>query len=278
MSATQDHPGRVEGYSIEPLERSIEHEARSRRTVSFLGEVDLTQVEVMRSKSIASRKPSYTAFVVKAVALALRELPYANRRVCRPGLWPFGSSKLQAFTRRDVAFERFAPGAGRTAPSGIIRDADGDLLESIDTTIEASGKPFVGSDPRSPGANGSTPRNASAPGPWVKYRGGAALVSSTDEPGVDAVLATGPYAIGVTFGRVKLRPVVVGHATVARPSIFLGANFDRRVVTEAQAARFFGRIVEVLEKAEAELRAFVMLEAPPTRIDFPTVNESRTTL
>ena len=61
----------------------VEYEIRPGNTVSFMTEVDLTGVELQRSHVTAERRPSYTAFVVKAVALALRDFPYANRRVCR---------------------------------------------------------------------------------------------------------------------------------------------------------------------------------------------------
>src|SRR4051812_716411 len=97
---------RDDGFAIEPrnkffeANRSIvEHEMRPGRTVSFLSEVDLTQVERVRKDAPTTNKPSYTTLVVKAVALALRDFPYANRRVCRRGIWPFAGHRLQAFTR-----------------------------------------------------------------------------------------------------------------------------------------------------------------------------------
>src|SRR5262245_56626450 len=54
-------------------------------TVTFLSEVDLTEVERLRGLAAQGglRKPSYTAFVIKSVAMALRDFPYANRRIAR---------------------------------------------------------------------------------------------------------------------------------------------------------------------------------------------------
>ena len=60
-----------------------DYEIRPGNTVSFISEVDLTEIERIRDRTTGERKPSYTAFVVKAVALALRDYPYANRRAWR---------------------------------------------------------------------------------------------------------------------------------------------------------------------------------------------------
>ena len=88
---------------------------------------------------------------------------------------------------------------------------------------------------------------------WCKYRGGAVLVSSPAKYGVDVVAGTWTHPLGVSFGLAKLRPVVRGEAIVACPTFALTLNFDRRVMAGAQAARLFRRIVERLERAEAEM-------------------------
>lgn len=84
-------PG-AESYEVEPQNKYFEairaiadFELRPGPSVSFLNEIDLTQLERVRAAAVGV-KPSYTALVAKAVALALREFPYANRRVHRsPG-------------------------------------------------------------------------------------------------------------------------------------------------------------------------------------------------
>src|SRR3954452_24084298 len=73
----------------------VEYEIRPGNTVSFLSEVDLTGVERLRSRLAGEQRPSYTAFVAKAVALALRDFPYANRRVCRPPWLLWSGTRLQ---------------------------------------------------------------------------------------------------------------------------------------------------------------------------------------
>ena len=103
----------------------VEYGIKPAHTVTFVSEVDLSQVMAMR-KTAGERKPSFTAFVVKAAALALKDFPYANRRVCRrPWLWFLGP-RLQKFETCDIAVaaERDMPGVEFCAFADIIGDAD----------------------------------------------------------------------------------------------------------------------------------------------------------
>ncbi len=50
-----------------------------------------------------------------------------------------------------------------------------------------------------------------------------------------------------SFGLAKPRPVVRDGSVVVRPTFTLTLNLDRRLMAGAQAARFFERIVELLE-------------------------------
>src|SRR5262249_7017696 len=145
MAQTQDSPRPRGASRIEPKNKFftanraiVEFEIRPGNTVSFASEVDLTEVELLRGRTPqGGRKPSYTAFVAKAVALALKACPYANRRVCRR-LWrPLATPGLQAFDRCDVAVavEREVPGAEAVAFIDILRNADlsslGEITESL---------------------------------------------------------------------------------------------------------------------------------------------------
>jgi hypothetical protein len=95
---------------------------------------------------------------------------------------------------------------------------------------------------------------------WVKYRGGAVLVSSPAKYGVDSVAATWSSPLGVSFGMVKQRPVVRNGQVTVRPTFFFVLNFDRRIMAGAQAAKFFKRITDLLENAEKEI-----CETPPPK-------------
>ena len=273
-------PGPAAGaaYEIEPRNKFFEafcalpeYENHPGNTVSFLSEVDLTEAERLRGRAAGARKPSYTALVVKAVALALRECPYANRRVCRPSWLPFAGRRLQQFRRCDVAvaIERDIPGAEAAAFMDIVRDADRAPLAAITEVLGALAVADVATNKQWREFSSLIARLPHrlamlvirlpwfSPALWVKYRGGAVLVSSPAKYGVDAVLATWSHPLGISFGLVRPRPVVRGGQVVARPTFQLMLNFDRRVMAGAQAARFFKRIVDVLEGAEASLASYV---------------------
>jgi len=248
----------------------IEYEIRPGNMVTLLHDVDLTEVERLR-KAAGETRPSYTAFVVKAVALALREFPYANRRLYRIPWLPFFGTRLQLFTRCDVtvASERDIPGAEAISFADVLRNADQLSLAEITTWLRA----LATSDT----SNNKQWREFStiiarlphwlstllirlphySPKAWVKYRGGAALVSSPAKYGADAVVTTWPWPVGVSFGLVKQRAVVHDGAIVARPIFTLTLSFDRRLMAGAQGARFFNGIVMNLEQAETKMAAYL---------------------
>ena len=277
MRDPEMNPGAGPAYEIEPRNRFFEvfcaipeYENRPGNTVLFLSEINLTEVERLRSRATGVRKPTYTAFVVKAVALALRDFPYANRRVCRRPWLPFAGRRLQKFHRSDVAIaiEREFPGAESAAFIDIVRDADRLTLATItdalrtlavaDVTTNKQWREFSTIIARLPHWLSMLLIRLPwfSPSLWVKYRGGAVLVSSPAKYGVEAVLGTWSHPLGVSFGLVKPRPVVRGGEIVACPTFALTLNFDRRVMAGAQAARFFNRIIELLEHAETEMAPY----------------------
>ena len=111
--------------SVEPVRQFnrlnqslVESEIDFGRTVHFIAEIDLTEIERVRAAAgNAALRPTYTAFVAKAVALALLEFPYANRRLFRPLWLPF-LSYFQSFHGTDiaVAIERDIEGQAATTP------------------------------------------------------------------------------------------------------------------------------------------------------------------
>ena len=277
MSVSPPDRNRSDGFTIEPGDRfsevnraSVDHEIRPGRTISFLGEVELSEVDRVRTLAWNRRKISYTAFVVKAVALALREFPQANRRVYRNRLWPLGGLKVQSFTSRDVAVavERDVPGREGTVLTDIIRAADETPLDQITTAIQVLSKSDLDLNPQWRESNRVTVRfptwlaglihrrPLTSPKLWAEQMGGAVLVTSPVKEGVDAVLGSWSHPIGVSFGLVKTRAVVVDNAVVARPTFILSLNFDRRVLSGNQAARFFKRIVTILEHPTREFDDF----------------------
>lgn len=261
-------------YHIEPkdgffdtVRGMVEFEIRPGNTVTFISEVDLSQIEEVREQ-LKEQRPSYTAFVIKAVATALREFPYANRRVCRRIWFPFLGPRLQSFHYCDVAVtvERDLSGTACATFADVLREADQLCLTEITQWLQALAT-----------CNVQTNRQwaqffwitkylpawlcrlllrlpCAFPQLWVKYRGAAALVSSPAKYGIDSVVATWTSPLGISFGYVKQRPVVCENQIVARPTFNFVLNFDRRVMAGAQAARFFKRMVELLENARDEMQ------------------------
>lgn len=243
--------------------RIPELELRSGMTVTFVAEVDLTKIEKLRSEATLF-KPSYTAFVVKALALALRQHPYANQRISRRIWLPFAQPKLQSFQNCDiaVAVERNLPGADSVAFVDIMRDVDEKNLKDISQWLAQLSKSDESSNEQwrqlSKLVNNLPTWLAvtlirlpfAVPRLWEKYRGSAALVTAPAKYGVDTVVACWSWPVGVSFGLVKQRAVVREGKVVACPTFNLICNFDRRIMAGAQAGRFFATIVKNLEMAQ----------------------------
>lgn len=252
-------------------------------SVSFGRTIDLTAVEAIRAKAAAlgDRKPSYTAFVVRAVAQAIREHPYANRRVFRGPLRLAPS--LHAFASVDIAVaaEREMPGYEFVAFMDVIRAADAKSIDEVNDWLAALA--------RSNEDNNQQWREFSSlirrvpwwlaafilrlpvwiPSWWERYRGAAVLVSSPAKYGVGSVVATWAWPIGVSFGIVEPRAMVRDGALVARPCFDLMLNFDRRVMAGAAAAKLFKRICELVESggedASAVATSSEVAATPPAR-------------
>jgi pyruvate/2-oxoglutarate dehydrogenase complex dihydrolipoamide acyltransferase (E2) component len=243
----------------------VQHEISPGNTVSFISEVDLTEVEALRANS--ARKPSYTAFVAKAVALALREFPYANRRLVRRWWLPFSGFALQQFLDCDIAVacEREVAGAESAAFIDVLRQADARTLEETNAWLRQLAACDLESNEQWRSFHWIAtrlPRPLAAlvvrlplffPSMWHRYRGGAVLISSPAKYGVDGVVGSWTAPLGVSFGLVKPRPVVKDGRIVACPTFQFLLNFDRRIMAGAQAARFFNRIVEILTHAQSEM-------------------------
>lgn len=258
------------GYTVEPKNKFVEanrsiveFEIRPGNTVSFVKQIDLTRIESIRARQAAEGqlKYSYTSFVVKAAALALQEHPYANRRVCRRIWWPFGV-RLQRFHHCDIAVacERAMPGAECVAFIDIMRKAESMSLSECTAWLHQLSGADAESNQQWREFSGLISRTPSwlskllirlpnfSPSMWARYRGGSTIVSSPAKYGVDAVLGSWPWPIGISFGLVQKIPMVKDGQVVARDSFQLSLNFDRRIMAGAQSARFFKRLTGMLEE------------------------------
>lgn len=210
----------MQKYSIDPciqfdsLNKSlVEAEINFSRTVHFTAEIDLTEIERIRSTHNKEARPTYTAFIAKAIAKALLEFPNTNRRLYPIFGFPFVSF-FQSFSGTDiaVAVERNIEGFNAVAYMEIIRDAHEKSLSEItdllrtfsaaDINSSAQWRSFHNLATRAPFGIGSFIAKLPwyFPKLWSKYRGGAAMISSPAKYGVDGVIAAWPQPLGFSFG------------------------------------------------------------------------------
>lgn len=253
----------------------VETEINAGIAVTFMGEVDLTEIERLRSK-MGDQRPSYNAFVAKAVAIALQELPYANRRVWKR--WPWGT-RLQQFHGSDIAMavERNIEDAEGVAFVDILRNThEKSLVEITDWLRELSKADETNNKQWRDFSNlVKLPRVLASffaslplklPKMWCQYRGGSVLISAPSKYGVDSVVGTWPWPLGVSFGLAKDRPVVRDGEVVVARTFNLVVNFDRRIMAGGPAARFFKRLVDLLEHPEG------LCKSQSAAADFPKLS------
>jgi pyruvate dehydrogenase E2 component (dihydrolipoamide acetyltransferase) len=65
-----------------------------------------------------------------------------------------------------------------------------------------------------------------------------------------APLINPPEACVVGFGAIKKRPMAVGEQVLVRPSAWISMSCDHRIVDGATAAKFIGRLVNLLEEPD----------------------------
>lgn len=251
-------------------------EMRPQNTITFCSEVDLSAVERLRER--AALKPSYTAFVVKAMALALKEFPFANRRVF-PSFWGRRSVRFQA-SDIAVAIERDVPDAPMMAYLEVIRDADQLSLSEITEVLRAFSTANVETSSQWAAFFEGIQRfpsglvnlilwfHCALPKQWVRFRGGACIVSSPAKYGVDQVAGVWSHPLGVSFGKVRWASRVVDGQCVARKVFTFTLNWDRRLMAGAQAGRFFKRITDLIENAPA-MELSSPNESHETRVEAP---------
>jgi pyruvate/2-oxoglutarate dehydrogenase complex dihydrolipoamide acyltransferase (E2) component len=233
--------------------------------VAMVSEIDMSSCIRLREEygQHGRLKPSYTAFVTKAVSLALRDHPYANRI---PLEWPMFKRIVQLESvDMTVAAERDQPGMEQGVFAATIRNTDALDLVTLTKELQAI----------SDGTGAAAERwqllkriIASLPVPlarivlrvplffpslWIKHRGGAVMISSPAKYGVDQVVAAWPWPLGFSFGLVKQRPVVVDGRVEPRPTVALVMSFDRRLMGGAPAARFFRTVCDYIERADRDM-------------------------
>lgn len=198
--------------------------AESRATVPDLTLGLEADVEACAAAAAGGEAGGVSDFVVKAAALALRDVPEANAA--------FRDHRHERYTRINVAVSAFA-GDGMTAPT--IFDADAKPVAQIAAERRAlDAKVEAGSIEAPELANATfTIYDFSALG----VRHAASVVNH-------------PQAAALTIGAPQPRAVVHDGALVARTVVDLTLTCDHRILYGAEAARFLTRIAEHLADPE----------------------------
>lgn len=258
----------MSGYRTIPIPRvsrsfwKLNDEMHSPYSVTFVREIDARPLQRCRERVSCGPgvKPSYTALVVAAAAIVLKENPAANRAILGPPLF----RRMIQFEGVDitVAVERDVPGNESVVLAETIRNADrkslGELTESLrgfaGATEESNERwrlfsTILGRLPAwIAGWLIRMPRYL--PSQWVAHRGGACFVNSPAKYGVDLFVGDMLWPLTISFGWVRERPFVEGGRVTACPTMPLIMIFDRRIMAGAPAARLFARLAEILEQAD----------------------------
>ena len=234
---------------------------RSDNKVGMVIDVDLTEIQKERNRigSQNQTKPSYTAFLVRAVALTLREQDQVNRIAIE---WPFYKRLIQLHdVDVSVAVEKDTTEFNQAVYVASIRQADRkslseitDELKSFTVSSSDAGDPrwklmrlVVERIPFTWLSRFIIKFPKYVPSLWIEHRGGAAMISSPSKYGVDTMMATWPWPIGFSFGLVKDRVVAIDGRAEVRPTMSVTLSFDRRLMGGAPAARFFRAVCDRLE-------------------------------
>ena len=177
-------------------------------------------VELRRTTSA-----TYTAIVVKAVAMALRQFPIVNSTFSEKGI----VLKKQINIGVAVAIE-----GGLVAP--VIRQADAKSLGEINQELDA-----VASRAR---AGELTPGDMA---------GGTFTVTNSGVFGslLFTPIINYPQSATLGMGKVMDTPIARDGQVVIRPMMFLCLSYDHRVMDGAVAVRFLQQVKEHLEQAYA---------------------------
>lgn len=230
--------------------------------VTMASEVDATGLERLRARARATGReaPSFTAIVIKAVALLMREHPQANRAI----LGPPGFRSLFQLRGQDVcaAVEKSLPYLPGLAMPGMVRQAADQPLLGITHVLRSFAQRGESEWPelaRFMRILRRVPRPLSNwlinlpyhwPSLWPKYRGCAAWVNAPSKAGADLVMTAWPWPLNFSFGVVKPRPFVVDSEVRAVPTIPLVLVFDRRIMGGGPASRLFARFQDIIANAD----------------------------
>lgn len=253
-------PPAAETYELRPYPKirrgyvDVLDAGRRKRVIHGLVEVDVTQARQLLS---VRRELSFTAFVLRAVALSVEEdkLLHAYRR----------GRQLILFDEVDVNTQIEIPyGQQSIVGSLLVRAANRKSVEQITAEIRAGQGPEPG--PQARRRYRGTLAFLSLPGPvravawaavmrnprWFKRLGGTVGLSAVGMFGPVGGwgIPLAPPTLMVTVGGIVTKPRYIGGDLRPREMLDLTISVDHAVVDGAPAARFARRLAERLERAD----------------------------
>jgi pyruvate dehydrogenase E2 component (dihydrolipoamide acetyltransferase) len=196
--------------------------------VTMMMEIDASNLvgfyEKMRHEieKLSGSKLTYTAILVKAAALSLRENITLNSTLEKDEI---------------MIFENINIGVAVSTESGIlvpvIKDADKKSLSELSfllkELVEKARKGELSAH---------------------ELSGGTFTVSNLGMYGVDffTSIINPPECAILGVGKITRKPVVLNNEIVIRPTMFLILTFDHRIVDGTTAANFLNRIKKILEE------------------------------
>lgn len=213
--------------ALTPMRRTIADRMRrgllEAAQLTITAEADVTALagELTASSARSGQRATYTAAIVRASALALRDHPRVGAAWTDEG--------LRLPERIDIGVA-VALDDGLVVP--VVRDAVAKSLQQLDDEIaELAG------------------RARAAQLPEDETRGGVFSVTNLGGYRVDAFtpLLNPPQAAILGIGRARPRPAVVDGTVAVRTLVVLSLTFDHRILDGAPAAAFLDAVVASLE-------------------------------
>lgn len=187
--------------------------------------VDMSHVMELRERlKKRGTRVSYNAILIKATAEALREFPILNSTL--------KGGEIKVWRRINICVAIDTP-SGLVAP--VIKDADQRSLLELTEAVEGLASRARGERLR-----------------VEDMKGGSFTLTNLGMLGVDQFqpIINPPQAAILAVGRISERPIVEEGEVVVRPVAALSLAFDHRIVDGAPAARFLGRMREILQTLE----------------------------
>jgi pyruvate dehydrogenase E2 component (dihydrolipoamide acetyltransferase) len=220
------------GGSLSTMRRAVAAKvAESFATVPHFylrSEVDVTALVQLRQQSLdalekcSGHRPSLTDFLLRAMALALRDCPQANR------IWQGGA--IVSLPSVDVGL--------------VVQVDDGLLVPVLHNADRLSMAEIVRTRSELIAAVHSGRTSADL------LQGGATSLTNLGKHRVDEFtpIISPPQSSMLAVGRVAVRPMAFEGQLCLRQTMHVTLSVDHRVMDGVPAAEFLDRIVELLEK------------------------------